>query len=64
MPGPSPVPCTFFFGFFFLVRLSLCCFSVAIAGLGDFSIEDYTGRGASPFFPPLDRALIQAMACE
>ena len=31
---------------------------------GDFSIEDQPGRGASPFFPPLDQALIQAMACE
>ena len=31
---------------------------------GDFSIEDRAGRGASPFFPPLDQALIQAMACE
>ena len=31
---------------------------------GDFSIEDQPGPGASPFFPPLDQALIQAMACE
>ena len=31
---------------------------------GDFSIEDQAGRGASPLFPPLDQALIEAMACE
>ena len=31
---------------------------------GDFSIEDQPRRGASPFFPPLDQALIEAMACE
>ena len=31
---------------------------------GDFSIEDQPGRGRKPVFPPLDQALIQAMACE
>ena len=31
---------------------------------GDFSIDDRSGRGRKATFPPLDQALIQAMACE
>ena len=31
---------------------------------GDFSIEDETGRGRKPTFPPLDRARVHAMACQ
>ena len=31
---------------------------------GDFSVADATGRGARPFFPPLDHALVKAVACE
>ena len=32
---------------------------------GDFSVDDRSGRGRkATFFPPLDQALIQAMACE
>ena len=31
---------------------------------GDFSLADQAGRGASPPFPPRDRAIVKAIACE
>ena len=31
---------------------------------GDFSVADASGRCRSPFFPPLDQALVKAVACE
>src|SRR6516225_9432586 len=31
---------------------------------GDFSIEDYPGRGKKPTFPPVDHAGVIAMTCE
>jgi hypothetical protein len=32
--------------------------------LGDFSIDDLSGRGRKPSFSPLDQAVVEAMACE
>jgi hypothetical protein len=31
---------------------------------GDFSLEDEPGRGRKAIFPPLDQALVKAVACE
>ena len=31
---------------------------------GDFSLVEQEGRGASPFFPPRDQAVVKAIACE
>ena len=31
---------------------------------GDFSLVEQAGRGASPFFPPRDQAIVKAIACE
>jgi hypothetical protein len=36
----------------------------SVGPLGDFSVADAAGQGRKPVFPPLEHALVKAMACE